>query len=372
MSEIKYGEYYINDLFEYVSGNIGYNKSYCNAHKGDFPVYTATIKVPAGYIDHYEYIGPCLSWTVDGINSGTVEILEGKFSTGNGRGLLIPKIKGIHLKYLKYILEPVLKEEALRHGRGGTLHCKWSHIRNKSVRLPVLRKGIPDYATQRETAEKYDGIEEQKQVLLAKVKELEEISVVLPQEKTMMQKKLKEIFVSVVKGKSKYTKTFCRENAGEYPVYSADNEKPLGWMKYYDYAGEYLTISINGIAGNIRILNGCFSANADRVVCVPEEGIDMKYVKYAAEPVLRRNAKGRRGDFSKNEFTKLTPDMIKEQSIPLPLREDGTYDMEKQREFADKYEQLEKIKNSLIHRIIELTDIVVVSDDICAVRSLKE
>lgn len=47
-------------------------------------------------------------------------------------------------------------------------------------------------------------------------------------------------------------------------------------------------------------------------------------------------------------------------TIPVPIREDGTYDIDKQKELANKYEQVEEIKQSLINRIIELTEIVVV------------
>ena len=57
------------------------------------------------------------------------------------------------------------------------------------------------------------------------------------------------------KGNSKYTKTFCEKNIGKYPVYSATNNKPLSYRDGYDYDGEYITISVNGIAGIITIKN---------------------------------------------------------------------------------------------------------------------
>ena len=38
-------------------------------------------------------------------------------------------------------------------------------------------------------------------------------------------------------------------------------------------------------------------------------------------------------------------------TIPIPIKEDGTYDIEKQRELADKYEQIEEIKKNISQKI---------------------
>lgn len=170
---------------------------------------------------------------------------------------------------------------------------------------------------------------------------------------------LEGIFREINRGNSKYTKTFCRENKGDFPVYSADNEKALGTMNTYDYDGEYLTISINGLAGKITIFNGKFSTTANRVVCIPNDNIDIKYVMHVAEPILRNKNKGRKGDLGKNEFTKLTPDMIKTTQIPIPITKTGSYDVEKQKELSAKYEQIEIIKRELSEMLTELTEIVI-------------
>lgn len=67
--------------------------------------------------------------------------------------------------------------------------------------------------------------------------------------------RLRDLF-EIQRGKSIYTKTYCKNNKGEYPVYSADNNNPLAYRNDYDYDGEYLTLSINGIAGVLTILDG--------------------------------------------------------------------------------------------------------------------
>lgn len=366
MSEIKYQEYRVSDLFSYVSGNIIYNKSYCNAHKGEFPVYTATIGNPIGRINSYEYSGQYLSWTVDGVNSGTVEILEGKFNTGNGRGLLIPKVKGIYLKYFRYILEPIFKNEASGRGRGGTSHCKWSHIQCKNIKVPILNENNFDYTYQKELADKYDIIEEQKQALLAKVRELEEISVVLPQKDDIKWAyPLITTLFYPQGGSSEYTKKWVSENVGEIPLYSGATSGVYANVNRADYDGEFLTWVKDGLAGYIMYHNERFCITCHRGVLIPTDkckNIDLRYIRYVLEPIFRAKKKGREGHLGKNEYTSLSPSDIKamKDTIPVPIREDGTYDIDKQKELANKYEQVEEIKQSLINRIIELTEIVVV------------
>jgi len=102
---------------------------------------------------------------------------------------------------------------------------------------------------------------------------------------------------------------------------------------------------------------GKFSTTADRVICIPQRDIDIWYIKHVAEPILRNKIKGRVGELGKNEFSKLTPAMIKSTVIPIPVKCDGSYDLEKQKELAAKYAQIEEIKTNLSRKIIELTEI---------------
>lgn len=89
--------------------------------------------------------------------------------------------------------------------------------------------------------------------------------------------------------------------------------------------------------------------------------IDLTYIKYVLEPIFRANKKGREGDLGKNEYTTLNSDMIKKMkdTIPIPILDNGSYDIEKQKELAIKYEKLENIKLELMNKIIELTNIVI-------------
>ena len=88
--------------------------------------------------------------------------------------------------------------------------------------------------------------------------------------------------------------------------------------------------------------------------------VDITYVRHVAEPILRNSIKGRKGDLGKNEFSKLTPNMIKKSLIPIPVLEDETFDLEAQKQLALKYQQIEDIKRNLYEKVKNLLDVVMI------------
>ena len=46
-------------------------------------------------------------------------------------------------------------------------------------------------------------------------------------------------------------------------------------------------------------------------------------------------------------------------TISIPVKSDGTFDLEKQKELAAKYEQIENVKKELVEKINNLTSIIV-------------
>lgn len=169
--------------------------------------------------------------------------------------------------------------------------------------------------------------------------------------------KLIEI-VDPVRGNSAYTKEYGDKNKGEYPVYSASNTLPLTYIDSYDYDGEYLTWSTNGFGGFLRIISGKFSVNGDRGVLIPKKnvGIDIWYLKYALQPVLRELAKGRRGDKGKNEFTKVPLAIIKKVCVDVPVDLNDNISIEAQGILIKKYKTIELLQNFAKTHISELND----------------
>ena len=169
------------------------------------------------------------------------------------------------------------------------------------------------------------------------------------------------------KGFAKYTKKYGNEHKGDYPVFSASNHAPLTYINTYDYDGEFLTWSTNGFAGYITKINGKFSINGDRGVLIPKETIknlNIDYIKYLLEPVLRNLAKGRKGEKGEDEFTKVYPSMLEEVKIEIPVSNDGSLNIEIQNEIVDKFSFVKEIKENIAKYKKELIEIDIDIDNL--------
>lgn len=138
-------------------------------------------------------------------------------------------------------------------------------------------------------------------------------------------------------GNPAYTRRYGEQHKGQYPVYGASNNGPLTNIGTYDFDGKFLTWARNGFAGFVTAHNEKFSINYDRGILIPKNDcIDVEYVKFALEPILRKVAVGRRGHDGGDEFTKVYLSTMRELSVPVPINEDGTPSIELQREMVER------------------------------------
>jgi type I restriction-modification system DNA methylase subunit/restriction endonuclease S subunit len=150
------------------------------------------------------------------------------------------------------------------------------------------------------------------------------------------------------RGMAKYTRKYGNLNKGEYPVFSASNNEPLTFINTFDYDGEFLTWATNGFAGYMKIISRRFSINGDRGLLRPrKDNINISYIKYKLEPVLRAIAKGRKGERGEDEFTKVYPSMIENIEIAMPVDKNGNFDLYAQAKIAKKYEFIDDVKKKV-------------------------
>ena len=168
---------------------------------------------------------------------------------------------------------------------------------------------------------------------------------------------VKNLF-NLKKGLSKYTKNYGNQNKGKYPVYSASNIAPLTYINSFDFNGEYLTWATNGFAGYVKVISDKFSINGDRGLLKPKQkNINIKYVKYKLEPILRDLAKGRKGEKGENEFTKVYPSMISDIKIDFPVNNSGEIDIHLQSEIVEKFVFIEEIKEKVKEYKQQISDL---------------
>ena len=170
----------ISDIFSTKKGLSKYTKGYGNSHKGNYPVYSASNNAPLTYIDDYDYDGKYLTWATNGF-AGYIKVIDGKFAINGDRGILIPKSDNIDILFIKYVLEPKLRN--LAKGRKGDKGANEftkvypSMVESMRVTIPILKDGSYDLVSQQELAEKYCKIEDMKQMLQEELSNLENIQV---------------------------------------------------------------------------------------------------------------------------------------------------------------------------------------------------
>lgn len=172
----------------------------------------------------------------------------------------------------------------------------------------------------------------------------------------------KEVLIDEIfetkKGSGKYTRKYGQEHKGEYPVYSGSNNEAIIHINTYDYDGKYLSWVVDGFAGYMKILNGKFSATGHKGILIQKvKNIDLDYIKFILEPLLRENAKGRKGDNGSNEYTNVAPSLVSKTKILIPILKNGEYDLKKQQEIAKKYQTIEQIKESIEKELKKLQEI---------------
>ncbi|WP_308700455.1 restriction endonuclease subunit S [Mesomycoplasma hyorhinis] len=97
----------ISDLCKINRGNSKYTINYIQQNVGKFPVYSSQTQNEgiSGNISTYDYDGEYITWTMDGVNAGTVFYRNGKFNVSSS-GVLAPNSnKNINTKFLFYVLK---------------------------------------------------------------------------------------------------------------------------------------------------------------------------------------------------------------------------------------------------------------------------
>lgn len=360
MSDIEFAQIPLEKLFNSKRGNSEYTKKYCSKHVGEYEVYTGTTIGSFGKIDTYDYDTPHLTYTTDGEYAGTVQFIEDeKYNIGGHRAILEPINDRLHLKYFHFILESIFQSKTKD---GSVPSVTWNILKKLMIPVPVCKNGEYDIEAQKEIAKKYSVLEEKKQTLIEYMNKLENslIEANLTQNYKHKEYLISELF-EPERGSAKFTKTFCNQNRGEYPVLSSNTKDSFFKISTFTYDGNYITWSTDGLAGYIYVTSGRFSATDHRGILVPKEGVDLKnldmdYLKYVIEPIFRKNIKGRMGHNGQNEYTSLKLNAVKKiaEKIPIPIDDEERFDLNAQQEIAKKYKKLYEVKEGICQKIERL------------------
>jgi type I restriction enzyme M protein len=345
----------IKEIFDLSqkTNNSKFTKTFIEQNNGDIPVYSASDNenlVGYGYVKdnlpNIRYFENCMTWNIDG-SIGQVFIRKDRFSLSEKVIPLIP-FEEYKNKLNDLFLKIIIENQAIKENFGFTNKAGKDKLGNMILEIPILPNGEFDIIAQQNIIEKYNLINDLKLKVAEYKQNIKNIKVKIDNElENFEEPKIKDIF-DVKKGLGKYTRSYGQQHSGEYPVYSGSNITPIMHIDTYDYDGEYLSWVVDGFAGYMKVLTGKFSATGHKGIMVSKDlNIDLDYVKFILEPILRESAKGRKGDNGASEYTNVAPKIVENSIIKIPILKNGNYDIEKQKEIAKKYLMIEQIKVSI-------------------------
>ncbi len=157
LNGIRFKRVALSDIGIFQRGRSGYNKKYCETHKGEYPVFSADTKGDhcIGYIDTWDYEEECITITTNGHYAGTpTYVPRRKFSLNSDCGvfLLEEEYKNtISYPYLEY----ALRNKRAENGYNWQNKPKPADILQLEIHIPVTETNEFDLQAQNRIVEKY-------------------------------------------------------------------------------------------------------------------------------------------------------------------------------------------------------------------------
>lgn len=347
MKNIKLKKVPIKILFDFPKTNSKITKKFCNSHKGNIPVYASskdensTLGFIQDNLKGVKYYESGLSWNRNG-SVGYVFIRNNRFATNEDHRALIIKDQykaDLNKDYLKFEIE----RQLFLNGFSYLNKCGVDKIKEVNIFIPVKDDGEFDSEKQIELANKYTKIKELKKELDTFFQNIINLKVNFDNEYKTNSIPITELF-DLKKGNPKYTKKFVNTHKGVYPVYSANtkNNGLLGYINSSDYDIECIQITTNGVyAGTVFYRKKHkFSINGDAKLLIRNsEYLDYEYFVYELSRVF--------AEVGFNWQNKISDKKLDELSLSIPVKENGDFDLNKQKKIAEKYNGIETIKNQI-------------------------
>ena len=348
-------------LFSLISGGIGKNRTELQMidtqNPLDIPVYTAA-QAPVAYIVPFQgktpieasEEKPSLSFATNGDGSAgrNFVVHTTPFYLNVDRMVVALKTPKIVLPYLY----AKIFDMKIKYGFSHSYKANQHNLKNVTFSVPILDNGEFDVETQKAIAEQFSLVEQLKDEMRKRREQIQKMAIVIDTSGySMVYKPVTELFI-IERGNGKYTKTYTQTHLGEYPLFSGNTFGEFAFIDNYDYDTPCLTWAIDGLAGYMMVHKAPFSATNHRGILLPKStDIDIDYIKFALEPLLRQAKKGRIGDNGENEYTSLPPFMLKDIEVGVPVDGTGNISLELQREIAASYLAIEQYRNEIINKL---------------------
>ncbi len=317
---------------------------------GDIPIYSANVYIPVGYNSESnikEFNHDHVLWGIDGDFEFNYIKKNIRFSTTDHCGAIRILDYSILPEYLMIQLDNVKHIYGFDRG----LRASLKNMKKVSIKFPLTMDGDICREKQQDIVNKYKSISEIKEHIAEQRKQILKMTVEIQSYFHYKELTINEIFDLTIKtNSSNFTKTFVNKNKGKIPVYSASSDPEYvnyGYIKDnlpdVKYFENCLTWNIDGSIGKVHYRKDRFSLSEKVIPLILkadfENEIDKIFLKYAIEI-----------EFSKHFFgfgNKAGKGKIKDIKILIPVNSQKEIDLETQKQIAEKYRNIEEIKNAI-------------------------
>lgn len=335
-----------------------------NNPKAKVPAYSANVFTPFGYIEKsniQDFKNPYVLWGIDG-NFDLNFIPKGElFASTDHCGTIEILNKNINPEYLLLALN--LKRHKYGFDRG--LRSNLVNVSRVEIDIPIKENGEFDFEIQKEIVDKNSEMATLQQKIFDLKQQINETELNFLEEFEHKEEKLSDLF-NIKQGNAYYTKKHIIGSGwnGDVPVYSSNTKEDGLLMKmdlnkikpedlYYQYC---LTWSVDGYAGTLFIRNEkntknekkeefYFTINNHCGLLLPKsESLYLSFIKWIVQPAFYKISKG----YGNN---KVGTNQIKDILVKVPVDKEGNFDIEKQKEIAQKYEKVEELKKELAEKL---------------------
>lgn len=357
-----YKDYDVKELFEVLGGKSKYTRAYGKENLGEYPVYSASLGEPLTHISHFDYDGKFLSWATNGY-AGNVQILDGKFSINADRGLLKPLDDDIHLEYVRKILQPKLREQAIGRIVDGKKneYTKLSRtkVANTQIAIPVDDLGKVDYQAQDKILQRILSIESKQGDISSLIGYLNEatVQIALDGMKKSVALSDRQLFILGI-GK----RILKKDQLGEgVPAYSTNVNEPFGFIEesnLNDFSSPSLIWSIDGVFDWRYIPENTEFATTDHCgrLIIKAPDLNPKYIYHALKSTKDQYGFDRTYRSSLRNIRQVV-------SVDVPVDKNGGFDLDAQIVIAERYEKLEQAKGNILEQLEILSSVQVTLDN---------
>lgn len=331
----------ISDLFSIINGKPKYIRDYLDANPGPYPVYSASLVKPFGFIEGFDFDGIYLSWVMNGYG-GRMQTLAGQFSINRDRGILIPREgKTIpNLTYLRHAMEPELISSAVGRRVDGKLN-EYTKIyppivAEVTIRIPIRADGKFDFNRMDEIGKRLDRIEAAQSVVATARESLEGASLAFSvTEPTLALNLGDKRFFTLTIGDRVLKSQFSKDGID---VYSANARHPFGKIatsNLTDFSKPSLLWGIDGVFDWNLIPAGVEFATTDHCgrLQFVADGLHPEYVL----EFLRAT----RSEYGFDRVYRASLTNIAEQVyINFPIDKHGHISLEQQIDFANERKRI--------------------------------